>query len=172
MANAGRGTGWTWCATPTATASASTTIGPKPGAIAITSSRSLNADKPYDRFVKEQLAGDELWPDDPDALAATGYLRHWIYEYNNRDVARQWGNILNDMTDVTGDVFLGLGCRCARCHDHKFDPILQKDYFRLQAFFASISRAMICRWPRAAEQRRYRAACARLGRKPPPISVR
>ncbi len=100
--------------------------------------RSLNADKPYDRFVQEQLAGDELWPDDPDARAATGYLRHWIYEYNQRDVQLQWQTILNDLTDTTGEVFLGMGYGCARCHDHKFDPILQKDYYRLQAFFAPI----------------------------------
>jgi Protein of unknown function (DUF1553)/Protein of unknown function (DUF1549)/Planctomycete cytochrome C len=100
--------------------------------------RAFNADKPYDRFVQEQLAGDELWPDDPDARTATGFLRHWIYEYNQRDVRTQWDNILNDLTDTTGDVFLGLGLGCARCHDHKFDPILQKDYFRLQAFFAPI----------------------------------
>lgn len=100
--------------------------------------RSLNADKPYDRFIKEQLAGDELFPDEPDALIATGYLRHWIYEYNNRDAMGQWTTILNDITDTTGDVFLGLGMQCARCHDHKFDPILQKDYYRLQAFFSGI----------------------------------
>ncbi|MBY0525533.1 MAG: DUF1553 domain-containing protein [Gemmataceae bacterium] len=100
--------------------------------------RSFNADKPYDRFVREQLAGDELWPDDPEALTATGFLRHWIYEYNQRDVRTQWNNILDDVTDVTGDVFLGLGMGCARCHDHKFDPILQKDYYRLRAFFAPI----------------------------------
>ncbi len=100
--------------------------------------RSLNADKPYDRFIKEQLAGDELFPDEPDALIATGYLRHWIYEYNNRDATGQWTTILNDITDTTGDVFFGLGMQCARCHDHKFDPILQKDYYRLQAFFSGI----------------------------------
>lgn len=100
--------------------------------------RSFNDDKPYDRFVREQLAGDELYPDDPDALIATGYLRHGIYEYNNRDVRGQWTTILNDITDTTGDVFLGLGMQCARCHDHKFDPILQKDYYRLQAFFAGL----------------------------------
>jgi hypothetical protein len=100
--------------------------------------RSFNADKPYDRFVKEQLAGDELFPGDPDAVVATGYLRHWIYEYNQRDVRTQWEIILTDVTDTTGDVFLGLGLQCARCHDHKFDPILQKDYFRLQAYFANI----------------------------------
>ena len=99
---------------------------------------SFNADKPYDRFLSEQLAGDELYPDDPQALVATGYLRHWIYEYNNRDVAGQWTTILNDITDTTSDVFMGLGLQCARCHDHKFDPLLQADYYRLQAFFAPL----------------------------------
>ncbi|MEO8352151.1 MAG: DUF1549 domain-containing protein, partial [Chthoniobacteraceae bacterium] len=63
--------------------------------------RSFNADKPYDRFVQEQLAGDELFPDDLEARVATGFLRHGIYEYNNRDVAGQWTNILNEITDVT-----------------------------------------------------------------------
>lgn len=99
---------------------------------------SLNTDKPYDRFVQEQLAGDELFPGDPEALVATGYLTHWIYEYNNRDAEGQWKNILIDVTDTTGDVFLGAGLQCARCHDHKFDPILQKDYYALQAFFAGL----------------------------------
>jgi hypothetical protein len=98
----------------------------------------FNSDKPYDRFVQEQLAGDELFPHEPEALIATGYLRHGIYEYNNRDVRGQWTTILNDVTDTTGDVFFGVGLQCARCHDHKFDPILQKDYFRLQAYFAPI----------------------------------
>ena len=100
--------------------------------------RSLNSDKPYDRFVQEQLAGDEMFPDNSDALIATGYLRHWIYEYNNRDVRGQWDIILNEITDTTSDVFLGVGLQCARCHDHKFDPVLQKDYFRLRAFFEAI----------------------------------
>src|SRR5262245_51390853 len=97
--------------------------------------RSFNDDKSYDRFVMEQLAGDEIAPDDPDALTATAFLRHTIYEYNQRNVRGQWEDMLNDLTDVTGDVFLGLGMGCARCHDHKYDPILQKDYYRLQAFF-------------------------------------
>jgi hypothetical protein len=100
--------------------------------------RSFNADKPYSRFVQEQIAGDELFPNDPDALRATGYLRLWQYEYNQRDVKGQFSFIMNDITDVTADVFLGLGMGCARCHDHKFDPILQKDYFRLQAFFSNV----------------------------------
>jgi len=100
--------------------------------------KSLNDDKPYDRFVREQLAGDELDPDNPEALTATSFLRLGIYEYNNRDVRGQWTNMLNDVTDVVGDVFLGLGMGCARCHDHKFDPILQRDYYRLQAFLAGM----------------------------------
>ena len=100
--------------------------------------RALNTDKPYDRFVQEQIAGDEIAPGDPEALIATGYYRLGIYEYNQRDVRNQWNIILNDITDVTADVFLGMGMSCARCHDHKFDPILQKDYYRLQAFFAPI----------------------------------
>jgi len=98
----------------------------------------FNNDKPYDRFVQEQLAGDELFPGDPEALTATGYLRHWIYEYNSRDAKGQWEIIMNDITDTTADVFLGVGLQCARCHDHKFDPLLQADYFRLQGFFAGM----------------------------------
>jgi hypothetical protein len=100
--------------------------------------RSLNADKPYSQFVLEQLAGDEACPGEPDALIATMYLRLGIYEYNQRDVRNQWSIILNDLTDVTSDVFLGMGMSCARCHDHKFDPIMQTDYYRLQAYFAPL----------------------------------
>jgi hypothetical protein len=100
--------------------------------------RAFNEDKPYDRFVLEQLAGDEIAPDDPKVTVATGFLRLGIYEYNQRNPWGQWRDILNDITDVTGDAFLGLGMGCARCHDHKFDPILQRDYFALQSFFAGI----------------------------------
>ncbi len=100
--------------------------------------RSLNTDKSYRQFLQEQIAGDELDPTNLEAQVATGYLRHWTYEYNQRDVRGQWTNVLNDITDVTADVFLGLGMSCARCHDHKYDPLLQRDYFRLQAFFAPL----------------------------------
>ena len=99
----------------------------------------FNTDKPFDQFTREQIAGDEIAPDDPLALAATGFLRCGIYEYNQRDTRTQWQDMLNDITDTVGDTFLGVGMGCARCHDHKFDPILQKDYFRLQAFFANIA---------------------------------
>ena len=100
--------------------------------------QSLNNDKPYNRFVQEQLAGDELFPEYPDAIVGTAYFRNGIYEYNNRDVRGQWQRILEDITDTTADAFMGLGLQCARCHDHKFDPLLQKDYYRLQAFFAPL----------------------------------
>jgi hypothetical protein len=99
--------------------------------------RALNADKPYDRFLREQLAGDELYPDDPDALVATGFNRHFPDEYNAVNLEQRRQEILNDMTDTTTQVVLGLTVGCARCHDHKFDPITQEDYYRVQAFFAA-----------------------------------
>jgi len=100
--------------------------------------QSLNDDKPYDQFVREQLAGDEIAPDDPNVVIATAFMRHPVYEYNLRDVRGQWDTILTDMTDTTGEVFLGLSMGCARCHNHKFDPVLQKDYYRLRAFLAPV----------------------------------
>ena len=100
--------------------------------------RSFNEDKLYRDFVREQLAGDEIDPESLECRDASGYLRLWIYEYNQRDVTGQWTAILNDLTDVTGEAFMGLGYGCARCHDHKFDPLLQKDYFRLQAYFSGL----------------------------------
>ncbi len=96
---------------------------------------SFNSDKPYPQFVREQLAGDENVEPSPDALVATGYLRLGIYEYNQRDARGLWNDVINEITDVTADVFIGMGMSCARCHDHKFDPIPQKDYFKLRAFF-------------------------------------
>ena len=125
--------------------------------------KSFNADKPYDRFVKEQLAGDEIAPDDPDALVATGFLRAGVYEYNNRDVADQWDAMLNEMTDVVGDAFLGLGMGCARCHDHKFDPILQKDYYRLRAFFAGLSARDDLPITTERQQAEYRGQAGEVG---------
>lgn len=100
--------------------------------------RSFNADKPYDRFVKEQLAGDELYPDEPDASVATGFLRHFPDEYNAVNLEQRRQEILNDITDTTASAFLGITFGCARCHDHKTDPIPQRDYYRVQAFFAGM----------------------------------
>jgi len=111
--------------------------------------RSLNNDKPYDQFVREQIAGDEMLyakgktvpqtAEDLDLLTATGFLRHTIYEYNQRDSEGQWKLIMNEVTDVTADVFMSMSVQCAQCHDHKFDPILHKDYYRLQAFLSNIT---------------------------------
>ena len=101
--------------------------------------RSFNADKPYDRFVQEQLAGDELFPHDVEALIATGFNgagpRHIVGGNQDKEESRQ--EVLSEMTAGVGQVFLGLTVQCARCHDHKFDPIAQADYYRLQAFFAA-----------------------------------
>ncbi len=98
----------------------------------------FNSDKPYDRFVMEQLAGDELAPDDPDVRIATTFLRLGVYESNQRDARFHWTLIVDELTDAIGETFLGLSMACARCHDHKFDPILRKDYYRLRACFAPL----------------------------------
>ena len=96
--------------------------------------RSFNSDKPYDRFVTEQLAGDELNPKDPEMLVAVGFLRMGPWEHTSMTVAavtRQ--QFLDDVTHNVGVTLLGQGLRCASCHDHKFDPIPTRDYYRLQA---------------------------------------
>jgi hypothetical protein len=103
--------------------------------------KAFNADRPYDRFMKEQIAGDELWPDNFDARVATAFNRHYPDESNARNLMQRRQEILNDITDTAGSVFMGLTVGCARCHDHKFDPILQADYYRLQAFFANVRAA-------------------------------
>jgi len=100
--------------------------------------QSFNEDKPYDQFLREQLAGDEIAPDEPQALVATGFNRHWADESNARNISLRRQEILNDITDTTSSVMLGLTISCARCHDHKYDPISQKEYYRLQAFFAAV----------------------------------
>lgn len=102
---------------------------------------SFNQNKPYDRFVQEQLAGDELWPDDPQARVATGFNRHYPDESNARNLFQRRQEILNDITDTVGSVFFGMTFGCARCHDHKYDPITQADYYKLQAFFADVRAA-------------------------------
>ncbi len=101
--------------------------------------RSFNDDKPYDQFIREQLAGDELPAAGPDGLIATGYYRLgiWDDEPADREQARYDG--LDDILATTGQVFLGLTVDCARCHDHKIDPFPQRDYYRLLAFFQNIT---------------------------------
>ncbi len=98
---------------------------------------SFNQDKPYDLFIREQLAGDEVAPEDPAAVTGTGYFcvgPNRDYFPDQSDINRV--ETLTDYVDTTASVFLGLSAGCARCHDHKFDPIPQRDYYRLQAVFA------------------------------------
>ena len=102
--------------------------------------RAFNADKPYDQFVCEQIAGDELKPNDPDHVIATGFLRMGPWEHTAMSVAavtRQ--QYLDDVVNSVGVTFLANELRCAKCHDHKFDPIPTKDFYRMQAVFGSIS---------------------------------
>jgi len=91
---------------------------------------SFNADKPYDRFVREQLAGDEMFPGDKEALIATGYLRaeseHVVSGNIDPEESRQ--EVLTEIATNVGQTFLGMTVNCARCHNHKFDPILQADF--------------------------------------------
>lgn len=104
--------------------------------------RALNSDKPADRFIQEQVAGDELWPNVPEAIAATGL---YCVGPAVTDAAMVSGQLeyewLTDAADTTGAMFLGLTFGCARCHDHKYDPLTQRDYFAMQAFFSASDRA-------------------------------
>ncbi|MGZ4959865.1 MAG: DUF1549 and DUF1553 domain-containing protein [Methylomonas sp.] len=100
---------------------------------------SFNQDKPYSQFLQEQLAGDELWPDKEEALVATGFMAQFPDNSNSRDLVQRKYQITTDITDTVGKVVLGQTLECARCHNHKFDKISQKDYFSLQAFFANIA---------------------------------
>jgi hypothetical protein len=101
--------------------------------------RSLNSDKPYDQFVTEQFAGDEIRDGGSEAIIATGYYRLGIWDDEPSDPEQARYDGLDDILATTGQVFLGLTLDCARCHNHKFDPIPQQDYYRLLAFFQNIN---------------------------------
>jgi hypothetical protein len=110
--------------------------------------RSLNDDLPYDRFVRWQLAGDELEPDNPQALAATGFIvagTHAALPANlmEEERTRERFNELDDMIATTGSTMLGLTLACARCHDHKYDPVPRRDYYRMQCAFNGGDRAEV-----------------------------
>ena len=100
--------------------------------------RAFNSDKPYDRFIREQLAGDELPDSGADGLIATGFYRLGIWDNDPADKELALYDQLDDLVATTGQVFLGLTVDCARCHDHKIDPISQRDYYSLLAFFRNI----------------------------------
>jgi mono/diheme cytochrome c family protein len=102
--------------------------------------RAFNEDKPYDQFIREQLAGDELGEFSPDGLIATGYYRLGAQDGGAPDKLQAQFDELDDIMAVTGQVFLGLTVNCARCHDHKIDPFPTADYYRMVAFFRGIDR--------------------------------
>ena len=100
--------------------------------------RSFNIDKPYDQFVKEQIAGDEIAPANPEMMIATGFLRMGPWELTGMEVAKiARQRFLDDVTNSVGETFLAHSLQCARCHDHKFDPIPTRDYYSVQAVFAT-----------------------------------
>jgi hypothetical protein len=100
--------------------------------------RTFNRDKPYDQFIKEQIAGDEIDANDSEKIIATGFLRTGPWELTGMEVekiARQ--RFLDDVTNSVGETFLAHSLQCARCHDHKFDPVPTHDYYSIQAVFAT-----------------------------------
>lgn len=99
----------------------------------------FNKDKPYDRFIREQLAGDELDEVTAESIIATGYYRLGIWDDEVPDKKQRRYDILNDILNTTSQTFLGTTIGCARCHDHKRDPIPQRDYYRMLAFFQNIT---------------------------------
>ncbi len=124
--------------------------------------RAFNADRPYGRFIEEQVAGDILFPGDPDGIVATGMLAAGPWDESSQQSIRddtidkkQAQNLdRDDMVTTVLSAFSSATVHCARCHDHKFDPISQKEYYGLQAVFAGIDRANRPYDPDPAVQRR------------------
>ncbi len=131
--------------------------------------RSFNEDKPFDQLVLEHLAGDQVAPGYPAVEVGTGFLVAGSYDdVGNQDPAAQAqirANTLDDTIAATGAAFLGLTINCARCHDHKFDPILQADYYRLQSAVAGVQQGT--RNLASAEERRAAADASGEERKLP-----
>lgn len=107
--------------------------------------RAFNEDMPYDQFVRWQVAGDEYTPDDARALMATGFLGAGVFptQITANEVERTRYDAMDDMLSTTGTAILGLTVGCARCHDHKFDPIPMQDYYRMLATFTSTVRSEV-----------------------------
>ena len=102
--------------------------------------RSFNDDKPYSKFIREQIAGDEMkrGPDESDPIIATGYYRLGVWDDEPADGLQAKADGFDDLVTITGQAILGMTLNCARCHDHKGDPILQTDYYKMVAFFGDI----------------------------------
>ena len=118
--------------------------------------RAFNEDMPFDRFVRWQIAGDEYAPDDPQALAATGFLTAGVFptQITEKEFESTRYDQLDDMVGTTGVAFLGLTVGCARCHDHKFDPIPTRDYYRMVSCFTTAIRSDIAVDLSTSEERR------------------
>ena len=98
--------------------------------------RAFNNDKPFDQFIKEQIAGDEINPSKPENLIATGFLRMGPWEQTGMSVFKETRQMwLDDVTDSVGQTFLAHAMQCAKCHDHKFDPVPTRDYYGMMAAF-------------------------------------
>ena len=128
-ANAGHESGWMWCATPKT--NSFERDGAKPNAWKYRDYviRAMNSDKPYNQFMREQIAGDELETVTPDSLTATGYYRLGLWDDEPADPLQAIFDGYDDLVTTTSQGFLGLTLNCARCHDHKIDPLTQKDYY-------------------------------------------
>ena len=124
---------------------------------------SLNRDKPFDRFLIEQIAGDEIAPDDPECQVASTFHRLGPVRRNagNPEIALSRNEVLTDRTDILGTAILGLTVGCARCHNHKLEPISQKDYYRFQAYLASTEEHDIV-LATPAERSEYEATSGKL----------
>jgi len=130
--------------------------------------RSLNADKPFDRFIQEQVAGDELCPNDPEAvLGGTLYSIGPVLAESASVIGQLEYEWLTDCADTTGEAFLALSFGCARCHDHKYDPIRQADYFAMQAIFAASDRF----YPEQVRLNRIKALNGLLSEAPVPKTL-
>ncbi|ABM35895.1 protein of unknown function DUF1549 [Polaromonas naphthalenivorans CJ2] len=122
--------------------------------------KAFNQDRPFSRFIQEQVAGDELWPESQDARIATGFLAGYPDNRNSRDLVQRKYQIETDMTDLVGETFLAATVGCARCHNHKSDKVSQKEYFQLQAFLANtafneqtpLAKGTETEWDKAYEQ--------------------
>ena len=99
--------------------------------------RAFNQDRPYDRFIKEQLAGDAFRTYGDEGKLGLGFLGLWVKVEANGQQGRR--NYITDVVNTTSSVFMGLTLGCAQCHDHKYDPLPQADYFRIEAFFSPVN---------------------------------
>ena len=120
--------------------------------------RSINEDKPFDLFIQEHLAGDIIGAGNPDIEIGSAFLVAGPYDtVNNQDAAQAAqirANTLDEMINATGEAFLGMTLSCARCHDHKFDPILQEDYYRVYTTFAGVRHGSVPWATKQAKQER------------------